>query len=324
MLSIVIPTHQRTDLLQRCLASVLRHAPAGTEVLVVDDASPSGRATTLARQFMGVKILRHEQRRGFAVSANRGIQASTAPVVQLLNDDTEVTGNWAQAALKWFADPKIGAVAPLVLKWPGDRIDSAGDRYHVGGIAAKRGRGRPLGPDFASPCTVFGASASSAFYRRTALVRVGFFPEAFGSYFEDVDLSFRLQRGGYQTMYEPAARVLHHVGASHGRADRRLLQQQSRNEERVFWRNLPARILWRALPGHLAVLAGKAWRRWQEGSLLPWACGRLELLAEVNDLRKHRASLQRLGDCDNVATWGIDTTYQAARTLVTSTSSIKA
>lgn len=279
MLSIVIPSYHRSDLLQRCLAAVTNHAPAGAEIIVVDDASPNGRSAAVARAFPGVRIVRHERQRGFCAAANAGIRASRGTVVELLNDDTEVQAGWADAALAWFEQPCVGAVAPLVLAWPnGDRIDSAGDNYFLGGVAQKRGHGQPVTEHYLQPCAVFGASASSAFYRRAALDQVGLFPESFGSYFEDVDLAWRLRRGGWRTMYEPASRVLHHIGASHGRRKRRLLEQQSCNEERVFWRNLSSRDLWRALPRHAAVLAGKAWLRWHEGTLSPWLFGRLRVL----------------------------------------------
>src|SRR5438094_3749869 len=118
MLSIVIPTHQRTDLLSVCLASVVRYKPAATEVIVVDDASPVASASSVARQFPGVRVLRRRQRGGFAAAANTGIRASNGTIVQLLNDDAEVTENWTNAPLAWFRDPVIGAVAPLVLSWP--------------------------------------------------------------------------------------------------------------------------------------------------------------------------------------------------------------
>src|SRR5207244_3933330 len=110
------------------------------------------------------------------------------------------------------------------------------------------------------------------------------FPESFGAYFEDVDLAFRLHGAGYEVVYEPASCLFHHISASYGRPRRRLLAQQSRNEERVFWRNLPTRALLRALPSHFAVLAGKAWRRWREGNLLPFLSGRLQVLAEAGDI----------------------------------------
>lgn len=189
-------------------------------------------------------------------------------------------------------------------------IDSAGDRYHVGGVAGKRGHGRPLDVDYLSPCRVFGASGSSAFYRRDVLLDVGGFPESFGAYFEDVDLSFRLNRAGYQVRFEPAARVLHHVSASYGRAGRQLLEQQSLNEERVFWRNIPAAEMGWALPQHAAVLAGKAWRRWQEGLLVPFVCGRLRLLGELPALWRHRCALQ-VNATGDIAAWHVDRRFSS-------------
>jgi len=289
MLSIIIPTHHRCDLLRRCLTTVLNHAPSTTEVIVVDDASSDRSAGRIGQEFAGVQIVRLDRQRGFAAAANAGIRASRGKIIELLNDDTEVQPGWAEAALARFADPNIGSVAPLVLTWPkGDTIDSAGDCYYLGGFAQKRGHRQPLTAEFLQARPVFGVSAAAGFYRRAALEQVGLFPESFGSYFEDVDLACRLQRAGWQAMFEPASRVLHHISASHGGTSRRLLEQQSRNEERVFWRNIPAKDLWRTMPMHAAILFGKAWRRWQEGRLTPWLFGRLRALKEAPGLRRHR------------------------------------
>jgi GT2 family glycosyltransferase len=293
------------------LRTVTHHAPPGTEVLVVDDASPDEAASLVARSFAGVRVLRLPRRRGFCAAVNAGIQAATGEIIELLNDDTEVTAGWAEAALACFADASVAAVAPLVLCWPNSAkapaiVDSAGDRYYWGGIAGKRGHRQPLGPNYLRPCSVFGASASSAFYRRETLLRVGAFPESFGAYFEDVDLAFRLHWAGYRVLFEPASRVYHHVSASYGRPQRRLLEQQSRNEERVFWRNLPGRTLIRALPHHVAVLVAKAWRRWHDGGLAPFLCGRLRVFSEVSSLRQHRRWLRRLGSAENTSGWAVE------------------
>src|SRR5947207_3922343 len=148
-LSVVIPSHKRADLLRLCLASVARFAPPRTEVVVVDDGSPGGAVTRAAGEFPGVTVVRRAKAGGFCASANAGILAATAPVVELLNDDAEVTEGWADAALRWFADDRVAAVAPLVLQNDPVRfarglpplIDTAGDEYDRGGFARKRGHG---------------------------------------------------------------------------------------------------------------------------------------------------------------------------------------
>jgi GT2 family glycosyltransferase len=335
-LSIVIPTNKRSDLLRLCLKSIFLYARQETEIIVVHDGSPQGCADSVIREFPGIQWLRSDRPRGFCVAVNAGIRVARGAVVEVLNDDTEVTEGWAKCALAWFDDPAVAAVAPLVLKKKGSgpfcrngpkntshqrvltpfssspvnpEIDSAGDRYYLGGVAGKRGHGQPLGPDYLQPCRVFGASASSAFYRRDVLLQLGAFPESFGAYFEDVDLAFRLNRAGYRIMFEPRSRVFHRGGGSYGVPRRKLLEQQSRNEERVFWRNIPTAAWRQAVPRHVAVLAGKAWRRWQEGRLIPFLCGRLRLLGEIGTLTQHRRWLDQIALATDPANWSVESGY---------------
>lgn len=217
---------------------------------------------------------------GFARAANAGIGRATGDIVEMLNDDAEVTPGWAEAALRPFENPHVVAVAPLVMIHPNGQhghplIDSAGDEYDPGGFACKRGHGQRLTESFLTPVHVWGVSASAGFYRRAALLHVDGFPSDFGAYFEDVDLSFRLNSIG-EIHYEPTSVVWHDVSASYGRRpNRRTLEMQSCNEERVFWRNTRGHDRWRRLPRHTAVLFAKFMKRMSEGNCLPWLTGRL-------------------------------------------------
>ena len=276
-LSIVIPSHCRVDLLELSLKSLFNFAPLGTQIIVVDDGSTGSCVSKAASALAGVNVLRFEKARGFCVAANAGIAAASGAIVELLNDDAEATEGWAEGALAWFDDPRIAAVAPLVLQnRPGPiRIDSAGDDYDPGGFATKRLHNSSATIALKAE-RVASVSACAAFYRRSALLEVGGFPEEFGAYFDDVDLSCRLRNRGYELMLEPSAKVWHRVSSSYGRKpSRRLLEQQSRNEEWLYWRNSQSL---KTLPRHAAVLAGKALRRIEEGTLGPWLTGRLRAL----------------------------------------------
>lgn len=294
-LSVVIPSYRRADLLELCLRSVTRYAPEETEILVVDDHSEANVISRKAAEFPRVKCLRLAKRSNFCIAANRGIEATSGEIVELLNDDTQVQENWFAAPLRAFENPRVGAVAPLVLQGPVTeavpRIDSAGDEYDRGGFAWKRGHGQRLCDAFQRRRFVFGASASSAFYRRNALKQVGLFPESFGAYFEDVDLSFRLQQAGFAILFEPESRVWHRCGSSYSKHNRKLIEIQSHNEERVYWRNRSLRELILSLPRHVAVLGGKTLLRMREGTLIPFLLGRLRVLGEVREMRLHRHSL---------------------------------
>jgi GT2 family glycosyltransferase len=272
-LSIIIPSHSRADLLAACLESVRRFSPAASEVIVVDDGSPDAAASRVAHQFGVDKVIRHDRARGFCAAVMSGIDLARGEIIELLNDDTVVTTGWADAALAHFTDPNIVAVAPLVLKSGSDpvRIDSAGDDYDRGGFAKKRFDGMLHARSRLICEPVPAVSATAGFYRRSAVLRVGGLPQDFGAYFEDVDLSLRLARIG-TLFFEPASVVWHHVHASYGQAHRRrLIERQSANEERLFWRNANRSDL----PRHLAVLAGKLCRRIEEGHAAPWLSGRV-------------------------------------------------
>jgi GT2 family glycosyltransferase len=281
-LSVVIPSRHRLDLLRLCLKSVTQFAPSDTDIIVVDDGSRDASVSLAALEFSGVRVVRHVRSLGFCAAANRGIIASHGTIVELLNDDTQVSRDWADAALRCFDDPAVGAVAPLVFMGvPEDAarvIDSAGDGYDIGGFAWKRGHRQRLTGEYLTPCAVAGASGSSVFLRRSALEKTGLFPEHFGAYFEDVDLSLRLNAAGYRIHYEPESLLWHQCGSTYGRARRLNVERQSCNEERLFWRNLDRARPLPALARHLAVLAGKALRRWREGRLSPFLMGRLRVL----------------------------------------------
>ena len=64
-LSIVIPSHKRADLLRLCLASVQEFAPAGTQIVVVDDGSKGAVVSRTAGEFSGVTVVRRPRAGGF-------------------------------------------------------------------------------------------------------------------------------------------------------------------------------------------------------------------------------------------------------------------
>lgn len=286
LLSIIIPSRDRGELLRECLQSLHRAAPPGVEILVVDDGSTDGIISRIAAEFPAVRSLRLPQSVGFARAIRAGLEATTSEFVQLLNDDTVVEPGWATAALAQFADPAIAAVAPLVRDFSHpDIVDSAGDDYDPGGFASRRGHGQRWNdlPDcWKVPGPVRCVSATAGFYRRRALEQVGGLADDFEAYFEDVDLSLRLARAGYTLWYTPLSFVRHHGSASYRRLPTaRLLTMQSRNEERLYWRGQAWWLRCRWFPRHVAVLAGKALRRWREGNLRPWFAGRLAAWREL-------------------------------------------
>ena len=291
--SVVVPTYNGRHLLETCLASLAHHRPAAIpiEVIVVDDASTDGTAAWLPEAYPDVRYLRLMRNSGFCAAANAGVSAARGEYVQLLNNDTEVTPGWIEAGLAPFSDPAVGSVAPLVLvRSDPSRVDSAGDSYALTGWPFKRGHGEPADRWAAhSPDLVFGASASSAFYRAAALRAVGVpFDPSYGSYYEDVDLAFRLRWAGYTCAYAPTCRILHDVSASYDHTRAALQRRVSKNGEVLFWSNLPAPRLAAALLPHLGFTLVQLLWRLARGRARPLIQGKLDALRELPGLRRRR------------------------------------
>jgi len=292
--SIVIPTYNGRELLERCLASIARHRPAdpllAIEVVVADDASTDGTVEWLARVHPEVRLVRLKCNQGFCAAANAGIAAARGRFIQLLNNDTEVIRGWIEAGLAPFADATVGSVAPLVLvrSDPG-RVDSAGDLYTLAGWPIKRGHGQRAALFANRPVEeVFGASGSSAFYRAEALRRAGGFDPLLGSYYEDVDLAFRLRWAGYRCLFTPGSLVHHDVSATYDHKSPVLQRRMARNAEIVFWANLPPRLLGRALLPHLALLGSQALWRLARGRLRPFLLGKCDAIRAWPEIKARR------------------------------------
>ena len=292
--SIVIPTYNGRSLLDTCLASLNQHLPHDrpwtTEVIVVDDASTDDTVSWVAARFPGVRLVRLEQNGGFCAAANAGIAAARGHFIQLLNNDTEVTSGWLEAGLAPFADPTVGSVAPLVLvRSDPSRVDSAGDSYTLAGWPTKRGHGQPVERWINRPLEdVFAASGSSAFYRAEAIRQVGGFDPLLGSYYEDVDLGFRLRWAGYRCVFSARSRVLHEISATYNHGRPTLQRRMARNAELVFWSNMPAGRLAAALVPHaLLILAQSGWRM-ARLRFIPFFLGKVDAVRSAREIRHRR------------------------------------
>lgn len=298
--SIVIPTYNGRELLARCLASIDRHRPdpvtCPIEVVVVDNGSSDGTSEWLRDARPDIRLVRLEPNREFCGAANAGLEAARGEFIQLLNDDTEVTAGWVEAGLSPFADPAVGSVAPLVLvRWDQSRVDSAGDSYAWYGWPMKRGHGQPAADWSARPIEeVFGASGSSAFYRAEAIRRAGTLDMLLRSYYEDIDLAFRLRWAGYRCVYTPRCVIHHDISATNDHKSPALQRRIARNAELVFWWNLPARSLLVAALPHLAFVAMQAGWRLLRGRPGPFLAGKVDAVRcwrAILDRRRLRADM---------------------------------
>ncbi len=247
--SLVIPTWNGRELLERFLPSVLRDLeayPGGGEVLVVDDGSTDGTAEFLAEKYPQVRLLRLETNRGFAPAVNRGVRDSAHEMAVLLNNDVEVSEDFLTPLVRHFDDPEVFGVGARSLDW--DRA-AFRDGGKVG--AWKRGfwrvwRNYDLADDegpLPGPLPTFYCPGGfSAFHRRKWL-ELGGLDELFSPFnWEDTDICYRALKRGWRLVYEPQAKVFHRPNTTIGRKKnfrRMYVRYISRRNRLLFhWKNL--------------------------------------------------------------------------------------
>ncbi len=228
-LSIVIVSYNVRYYLEQCLRSVfLSKIDGEMEVFVVDNASSDDSIDYLQPLFPQVHYIQNTENVGFSRANNQAIRQALGEYVLLLNPDTILTSHTLRDCLA-FMDVHHGAGAVGVAMYS-----------HKGRFAWESRRGLPtpwtafcrmsgLGSLFPHSRT-FGryymrylnrqetseievVSGAFCMLRHEALRQVGLLDEDFFMYGEDIDLSFRLLKGGWKNYYLPTS-ILHYKGES--------------------------------------------------------------------------------------------------------------
>ena len=235
-LSVIIVNYNVKYYLDQCIRSVLRafeemNTPA--EIIVVDNHSADGSVDYLEQRypqklFPMVRFVRSAHNLGFARANNIAIRQSRGEYVLLLNPDTIVGEDALKASVDFMdvhedagavgvrmlgaqgrraMESRRGLPTPMVSffkmlgfcnRWPHHRLFG---KYYMGYLP------------WDEPCQIEVVSGAYCMLRRKALDVVGLLDEDFFMYGEDIDLSYRVLKGGYHNYYLPVD-ILHYKGES--------------------------------------------------------------------------------------------------------------
>ena len=262
------------DALFRALASLERQKDVRLSAVVIDNASREAERRRIASEAPSARVIGFSRNLGFAGAANEGIARTRAPFVLLLNNDAVLAPDYAARLAARLADERLAAAQGLILAGHGRVIDGAGLAWNTRGEAVPALAGQDASAAPREPFEVTGVSATATLYRREALESVAPHGEAFdGSYFayyEDVDLSLRLARGGWRFICDPRAVATHEGSLTGRRTPWRRAFWTARNRWRTLFRNFTPSLLARHL-GPLLVwprLPAMAFRARAETGLL--------------------------------------------------------
>lgn len=246
-LSVIIVNYNVKYYLDQCIRSVLRafevmkKASSSdssvneevAEIIVVDNHSADGSVDYLEKRYPQmlypmVRFVRSAHNLGFARANNIAIRQSRGEYVLLLNPDTIVGEDALKASVDFMdAHGDAGAVGVRMLGAQGRRAMESRrglptpmvSFFKMLGFCNRWPHHRLFGKYYMGylpwdePCQIEVVSGAYCMLRRKALDEVGLLDEDFFMYGEDIDLSYRVLKGGYHNYYLPVD-ILHYKGES--------------------------------------------------------------------------------------------------------------
>jgi GT2 family glycosyltransferase/glycosyltransferase involved in cell wall biosynthesis len=221
--AIIVPTHDNTRLLRKCVDSVLNLTDySNYRVLVVDNLSTDPQMEMLLHQMARdkrISVMRYENTFNYAALNNEAVSKTDAAMVCFLNDDTEVIASgWLRTLVSYVQQKDVG-VAGAKLYYADDTVQHFGVILGLGIVAGHLYRFLPRSHD-GYACRAMLAQDISAVTGACMMMRgevfseLGGFDESLAVNYNDVDLCLRAWNAGYRVVVVPQAELYHQEGAT--------------------------------------------------------------------------------------------------------------
>ena len=272
-ISVLMVGYRTRAELARCLPSLFAASEGlGVEVVLVDNASGDGTAAWVAEAFPQVNLIALEENIGFGRAVNLAAEIASGDHVLLLNPDTEVRPGALDALLRFArAHPRAGLVGGRTLTDEGATEPSScwgrPTRWSTFCFATGLSTAFSRSPRF-NPESMPGWARDDS--REVGVITgclllasmdtwraLGGFDPRFFMYGEDTDLSLRARAAGYHPMITPEAEVVHTIGASSARTNRRVMIMRGKATVAVkHWPGLQGRLMVSLLAAGVGLRAG--------------------------------------------------------------------
>jgi O-antigen biosynthesis protein len=228
LVSIIVPTRDRAELLVRCADGVLSRTDyPRIELLIVDNDSQDPTAISLLRRLSQdprVRIIGYSGRFNYAAQNNLAAREARGDILVLLNNDTDVIrADWLREMVSHAVRPGVGAVGAKLF-YADERVQHAGvvlgpgrSVIHQLRLADRQDPG-PAG-ELALTRTVSAVTGACLALRRSNFFEVGGLNEELRVAYNDIDLCLRLGDHGYRIVWTPFAELYHLECATRGYDD---------------------------------------------------------------------------------------------------------
>jgi len=250
-LSIVVTNWNGRALLEKFLPSIVDAARAfearqPTEILVADDASSDDSESWLRTHWPAVRFESGPRQQGFAPTANRGVRSARFSLVYLVNNDVALRTSTLPSLAMHFQDPRVFAATGNAYDFATGVLRGAGQRgkFRRGFLGVHSRFFVPAPPGATQPLVTLYATGGSSLFDRDKFLALGGFEEMLAPYgWEDVELSLRAWKQGFEVRYEPFSAIWHQFSSTIGSrvSRRRAATVYDRNRLLTHWLHLDTR-----------------------------------------------------------------------------------
>ena len=228
-LSVVIVNYRVKFLLEQTLRSVEQAMQGMTgEVIVIDNLSGDDSIAFSRERHPGVTFIENQENVGFARANNQAIMQARGEYTLILNPDTIITPQCLQEGIAWMkSHPKCGAIGARMMDGNGVFLPESKRAFPTPWVSFCKIFGLsklfPRSPWFAKyhlrylsdlePQCIDILSGAYMLCRTSVLQQLGGFDEDFFMYGEDIDLSYRIVKAGYENWFLPTP-MIHYKGES--------------------------------------------------------------------------------------------------------------
>ncbi len=210
--SVVVCTRDRPEHLPIVLESLRAQAQDEFELVIVDNAPRDQRTRRVVAALWPDAAYVVEPVPGLPRARNAGLRVAGGDVVAFTDDDCRVAPRWVESFARAFgADAALGCVTgpilPLELATPAQEAMEARGGFNRGWRRRRHTLADEDGPVYPLQAWRFGAGGSFALARECARALGGFDEALWKS--EDLDIFYRVLRGGWALAFEPGAAVRH-------------------------------------------------------------------------------------------------------------------
>ncbi len=229
LVSIIIPTKNRQDLVRQCLDSIFQRTDySNFEILLVDNQSEDAKALAyfdLLEKEGKVRLLAYQKPFNYSAINNYAVTQAKGEVIVLMNNDTEILNSaWLGEMVSHCCRDEIGCVGAK-LYYPDQRIQHAGVILGIGGVAGHSHKYFPRQhPGYFKRLQI--VQNLSAVTGACLAVRKKVFEQVSGLNeqdlaiaFNDVDFCLKVLQAGYRNIWTPYAEMMHHESVSRGHED---------------------------------------------------------------------------------------------------------